>query len=39
MLVSGKNDEIVRRYGANPNFQIKSFDTVEELMRELRVGG
>jgi len=39
MLVTGKNDEIVRRYSGNPNFQIKSFDNVEDLMRELRVGG
>jgi len=39
MLKTGKNDEVVRRCGADPGFKIKSFDTIEELFRELRVGG
>lgn len=38
MLASGRNDEIVRRYGS-PGFKIKTFDSVEELLRDLRVGG
>lgn len=36
MLASGKNDRIIRRYGGTPEFTIRSFKTVEDLLQTFR---